>query len=461
MNKLPFSLFRRGKRKFFYVVYKNAITGKNFSAISTKKEKESEAMEVAFAWYKNGVVRGNEVVQIKNYSLRDITCDVDLCAEDAYYICQEFKKRGFIKDYILPKSKKAIPISNYLLNFWDWNRSEYIQEKLRKNHGIHKRYTIEMMNLVRLYWLTYFKDKLLGDITRNDVNEMVKHLQIIVKETEKRIECLRNEEPNKKIIIKYPKSPKQKNKILKSCFIPIRYAFRNGDLDSDPTSGIIMFSGESKKRNILPFELVTKIFDQKWDDPRSKIANILAAITGMRACEIQALKIRDIGTDCIYVNNSWNSKDKLKPTKNNESRRVEVPFPWLIQALIELSKLNPHGINKESYIFWAAKDTTKPIEGDVFLRDLRKYLVKSGLSKEIADEYCFHGWRHFFTTYMKNKGKVEDKVLKCMTGHKSLSMLYLYSDHELNDEREKIQIAQKEIFGKLLPTAFGEVFNDK
>jgi integrase len=102
-----------------------------------------------------------------------------------------------------------------------------------------------------------------------------------------------------------------------------------------------MFSGPSTKRNILTPELATAVFTINWDDQRSKIANMLAAVTGMRAGEIQALRVKDIGTDCIYVSHSWNSKDSLKPTKNNEPRRVEVPFPGVIQALLKLAEKNP------------------------------------------------------------------------------------------------------------------------
>lgn len=453
MKKLPFSVFRRGRRKFYYVAYKNQLTGKALPAISTKQEKYDDAVATAFDWLKNGVPKDNKVLSFKKYSLRDMADEVDLNSDDAEYICKKLKQRNLIKDYILPNTKKAILLKDYLLTHWDWDRSEYIQEKLRKNHGIHRRYVTEMFNICRLYWVDYFNDKMLGDITRKDVNNMVKHLQTLAKEAEEKIEQLKIEDPDKKINLKYPKSAKHKNKILRACFIPIRYAYRTGELDSDPTSGTIMFSGDSNKRNILTPELAKAIFSFEWDDPRSKLVNILSAITGMRCGEIQALRVKDLGSNCIYVNHSWNSKDKLKPTKNNEPRQVEISFPWVIQSLIDIAKQNPHGTSMESFIFWALKSPEKPMEGEIFLRDLRKYLIKAGLNKDEAKEYCFHSWRHFFTTYMKNKGKVEDKILQGMTGHKTIQMLNHYSDHELTEDREKLRIAQKEVFGEMFPVA--------
>ena len=40
---------------------------------------------------------------------------------------------------------------------------------------------------------------------------------------------------------------------------------------------------------------------------------------------------------------------------------VEVPFPGLMQELIELAKRNPHEHSMDSYIFWAEKKADKPI----------------------------------------------------------------------------------------------------
>jgi len=58
-----------------------------------------------------------------------------------------------------------------------------------------------------------------------------------------------------------------------------------------------------------------------------------------------------LGGDCIHVRHSWNFRDKMKTTKNNESRTVEVPFPSLIHALLDLAKNNPHGASMDSFIF--------------------------------------------------------------------------------------------------------------
>jgi integrase len=128
---------------------------------------------------------------------------------------------------------------------------------------------------------------------------------------------------------------------------------------------------------------------------------------------------------------------------------VEVPFPLLIEELLKLAKLNPHEVSMDSYVFWAKKSSSKPVESIRFLTGLRDALRKTGMSKKAADVYMFHGWRHYFTSYMK--GKLDKKLLKSQTGHKTDPMLDHYGDHLLVGDREKIRQAQQEVFGALIP----------
>jgi integrase len=104
----------------------------------------------------------------------------------------------------------------------------------------------------------------------------------------------------------------------------------------------------------------------------------------------------------------------------------------------------------ESYVFWAEKYPNKPIEQDIFRRDLQDALIKIGLSQESAKAYTFHGWRHYFTAYMRPC--IDEKLLQSQTGHKTLSMLDHYAGHRIAGDRERIRQAQIEMFGALLPS---------
>ena len=96
-------------------------------------------------------------------------------------------------------------------------------------------------------------------------------------------------------------------------------------IDKDPTRGHIMFSGDERRREILTPTVVAAAFRAVWNDDRVKLANMLAAVTGMRNGEILALRFKDLGADCSYVQCSWNKADGMKPPKNNETRTVEAP----------------------------------------------------------------------------------------------------------------------------------------
>ena len=479
MKRLPFSIFKRSTSPYFYVKFRNEETGRYLPAISTKQESEKEASKVVFEWLRTGIPKNGESVSFKQYSLRDMAKASDISKDDSIFICKELQRRGLLKSYIIPDSKKAVSFTDFLQNFWDWETSPYVKEKLRKKHSIHRSHTIEMKGVVCKYWSQFFEGRMLGDITRQDVENFIDYIDSFedrAKEEQEKIDKAleeeierekaeiasglrkpkrRNAAKKKRPIVRYPKSAKRKNSIIQAGTIPLVWAFRKEIIDRDVTAGITWFSGSSQERQILSPEQAKAIFKVNWMDNRSRLANILAMVTGMRAGEIQGLRVQDLGNECLYVRHSWNFEDGFKTTKNNESRVVEVPFPNLIQDLINLAKNNPHEQSMDGYIFWAELSSDKPMEQDIFLRDLRAALIKTGMNIESAKEYTFHGWRHYFASYMKDR--VNDKLLQKQTGHKTTQMLNHYSGHTILGDRERIRQAQLEVFGGLLPESTVEV----
>ncbi len=49
------------------------------------------------------------------------------------------------------------------------------------------------------------------------------------------------------------------------------------------------------------------------------------------------------------------------------------------------------------------------------------------------------------------RNRINEKLLKSQTGHKTLSMLDHYSDHQIAGDKKQIQAAQVAVFGNLLP----------
>jgi len=434
---LPFSVFKRANRPSYLVAFKNEKTGAYLPPISTRQTDEAAAIKVAYDWFRNGVPNKNKVIDLKEYTLRDLAKQADLA--DTELIVTELKRRGLLKSAVITDTKQDRDFAEYLTNFWDYDNSPYVKEKLRKNHGIHRRYCHEQLGSVKRYWVPFFTGRLLGTITRQDIESFIEYFETL---------------PEKKGV-RIPNSAKRKNHIIQAGTITISWAFNKEMIDWDVTQGIAWFSGKATEPNILTRELAMAIFKVQWKDERARLANMLAMVTGMRAGEIQGLRVQDLGKDCLYIRHSWNRLDKLKTTKTNESRTVEVPFPGLIQDLLALAVTNPHGQTMEGYVFWADKNHDKPMEASLFIDGLREALVSIGMSEESAKRYIFHGWRHYFTSYMRDR--ITEKLLQQQTGHKTLQMLNHYSGHMISGDRERIQQAKIETFGGLLPDNSGAV----
>jgi integrase len=293
-----------------------------------------------------------------------------------------------------------------------------------------------MLNAIKNYWKPYFEGRLLGELTRQDVNAFIDSLG------------KRAAEPAKAEL-----SAARKNIIIRAGTTALKWAYNREMTDQDLSTGIIYFSGRPKERQILSPEMAAALFRLPWKDERTRLASLLAAVTGLRAGEIKALRVQDIGRDCLYVRHSYSRIEGMKTTKNNEPRTVELPFPGLIRDLLNLAARNPHGADMDAFIFWAALKADKPIEERLLLDDLRDALVETGMSRETAKAYTFHAWRHFFTAYMRPR--IDEKLLQKQTGHKTLLMLDHYSDHVLDGDRERIRQAQRETFGALIPALSG------
>lgn len=419
-----FILSTRAQSPKLYVSFKNPLTGKYGTKHSTGTTNPKEAEKIAYKWLLTGEFNKTEDCTQRN--LIDAIKLADLTINDAKIIIDILKTKNLVSSAVLKSDKANISFVAFLENFWDYDNSPYVKERLRKKHGIHRRYVARERGAIKNYWKPFFKDALLGSITFEQVNAFIDWIGSLDK----------------------PESAKGKNSVIKAGTIPLKWAFRNEILEKDITAGLVLFNGEEKKRRILTPELATAIFSRPWKDPRAKLANLLAMCTGLRAGEIQGIRKSDLGQSCIYIEHSWNLADKLKTTKNNEPRKAEIVFPELMGALIDQANTNPYKEGLDGYVFWASKKG-KPIESRGWLKELREVCKEVGIDD--PKWVTFHAWRHFFTTYMR--GKVEDKVLMMATGHKTQEMIDLYGDHERVGDVNMLKIAQKEVFEPILRIA--------
>jgi hypothetical protein len=254
-NPLPFSVFKRAGRPCYLVAFKNEKTNRYLSPISTRQTSEPAAIQTAFEWYRNGIPQQNgKAIDLKQVSLRKTVRESDLSRDDLEIIIKELQHRGLLKTAVLTGTKQDRDFSEYLTNFWDYDNSPYVKEKLRKNHGIHRRYCKEQSGAVKKYWIPFFSGRLLGEITRQDVESFIEYFETLPKTANTPI----------------PQSAKRKNTIIQAGTVALAWAFNKEMIDRDVTQGITWFSGKSAERQILTPELAQAIFKVQWKDDRAQ-----------------------------------------------------------------------------------------------------------------------------------------------------------------------------------------------
>ena len=149
-----------------------------------------------------------------------------------------------------------------------------------------------------------FKGKSLGEITRQDVEAFITHLETLPEKAKKeqaeidralqeesekekaeikaglRKAKRKNAAPQVRRIVRFPKSAKRKNAIIQAGTIPLAWAFQKEIIEKDITAGIVWFSGKSKERQILTPELARALFEAVWKDDRSRIQHEQLCILG-------------------------------------------------------------------------------------------------------------------------------------------------------------------------------------
>lgn len=306
----------------------------------------------------------------------------------------------------------------FLCNFWDFENSPYIKEKIIAGHSIHKRHAETSLCRIKKYWLPDLGNENLCEITKDDIRNLMYRLISEKKLTNKTI-----------------------NQIVRSILCPLRWAFNNNLIPENIAQGFVYCHVDSRKREVLSLKDAKKLFNLKWSDNFSRTANLVAACTGLRMGEIQALQIRDITKDAIIVRHSWSRNEGLKLQKNNCQREVPISRP-MFKLLMQQIVKNPYGNCNSNFIF-RGKNKNIPAGCRKWTEDLHERLDELNIKGNIV----FHSWRHFYASAMANC--VDQRKLQLATGHKSLQMLERYSMHQNSESLKEIEKFSTRIFSCL------------
>jgi len=195
-----------------------------------------------------------------------------------------------------------------------------------------------------------------------------------------------------------------------------------------------------KRKGILILDEVHRLFNHHWTTKKSfkhparenftgKAANRLAASTGMRAGEIQALVHSDIDIirGVVTVRRSWDTRFKQiqKTTKTGKTRNIFIP-DIVRYELEELINNHPEP-GPEAFLFFSEKKPEQPTAQRVFIDALYKALAEIGIDETERQErnITFHSWRGFMNSLMINSKIPMQKVMS-ITGHLTPEMVQHY-----------------------------------
>jgi hypothetical protein len=254
------------------VYYAELVTpeGHKLTARSTGKATEDEALLVVAKWLEEGIPTGRQrkarpvEIAIGLDAILKAIRKTDLNGEDAMRIVNALKDRSLIDVSIVKAGNGARVFTEFLEEFWDYTASPYVREKKAHGHTIGKRHCYESANRIREYYFPYFEDRPLGSITRQDL----KAFSLFLTERREKPKGYKGRFTEKL-------SASYINKILIAGTTALSWAFKEGLIPSDPTAGLVRFSGASQKRGVLTPQEAAAVFRVDWKDKRAYVGNLL------------------------------------------------------------------------------------------------------------------------------------------------------------------------------------------
>lgn len=285
----PFYLHPRGR--IFYAQIVNPLTKKLMTAKSTRVKSRAEAHRIVEKWLSEGKVNsGNKSKPLETMyrveTILEAVSDDSFSQKDAEKVLERMKSKGLISTYFLARSNKIESRSyvDYLLETWDPKRSAYIRRKNDLDKSASEGYYNYMMASVKNHFAPFFGDRPIGEIDTNSLREFYNHLRNKLNEK------------TKTLAINTVK------KVMSAGTVPLKFLFDEKMLSYDPTHGLEKAKSKVQlERDIIPEELISKIFVLPWDCPVARACNLTATLTGMRSGEIRALKHKHIHENKILV----------------------------------------------------------------------------------------------------------------------------------------------------------------
>ena len=392
-----------------------------------------EAKKIAYTWLTTGNIpaRSNAKVpdqdktNLEKINFLNKLKTLDFNFSDVQNIVDILVDRKYLVSGIIratPESRDALEFFN---EFWDYEKSPYAKENKVLGSELSHSYFATAKGRIKNYWAKHFEGRFLGEITPDDVAAIYQ---------DPKLEGL---------------APKTVKGIVDAVTVPLRWAYQKHLTQMTGFDNIPHVKVKTvNERKIVPMQSVPDVFSAKWENEMCRLANLVAMYTGMRAGEVQAIRLEDLFEDHIHVSHSWDKYVGLKSTKNREERDCPISKD-LHEALLNQLEFNPWKVQEgqKAFIFFGDKPE-KPVSQRGFNKYLQRALEDIGY--ENPKSITFHCWRHEFCTEAKRLVH-DDRMIREVSGHKTQQMFEHYSKHIEHDESLKTMgKAAEQLFGNIV-----------
>lgn len=436
---------------YYRAIFLNPETGVPVSTKSTHSKDKFEATMIATSWLQNGVpkARGNErafSVQ-PNKTPLNLNSVVERLSKDEALVLMNLLSAKFglavsvagagggafaganvdkskteqtekaVEDSVSTNAKPKIKLIEYLLNFWDYENSDFIKRYLAHGKGMTKKHADNMVSFVRNHWQPYFGDDVcVEDLDREKLDDFFFFLY--------KTKGLKGGSVNKAI--------SAGNRA-------ITYLFENGKIERNPMVGIERYNPNEAERGIPTVSEVKSLLALDWKNDVNKLAFKLGAFCGLRAGEISGLRVcdLDLDEDFIHIRHSWNEVDGLKCPKNTDIRSLPVEHSVLTE-LLTLARKNPN-FSEMSYVFFSPVKPEQPYWPSFYADGFYEALAEIGVGEEERKDrnIVFHSLRHFCATVLSQRADI--KTVQAIMGHRTEDMTKHYSDHETQEKMDNMK----------------------
>jgi integrase len=334
--------------------------------------------------------------------------------------------------------------AEYARGWWEPEECLYLKKRLARK-PLSALYTERCRRMMERYLIPYFGKMRLDRITEEDIDTwLVGFIEGEQRRSDKMIvpEGGEQEEPKKlkasSANIVFGVLRLMLKQAVKRHLIPFNPADNVDKLPTEPKQVEILSLAEFRelakpKVPALPPPLeAQREFDVKGLSMElAKMANFLAACTGMRIGEVLGLRGEFVFADFIRVQGQYGVSG-YGPTKTRTIRNIP-----LTTAIMEgLRRLV--GINGNGYLFSTDGGMT-PLSRYYFNKYLSEALegIGIGATEKKKRNLTPHAWRYFLNTNLRAQGIADAKV-QSITGHKSQSMTEKYTqfyNEEFTDVR--------------------------